>query len=136
MNIAWIKIFFTWCTLYLLQFGGGFGQSLCVLDADGDNLMDIIVGAPLEYINETGSSEIIDDVGSIYIFFGDSEVNVLYHHCLKYCWYDVKHQLIDQPITPEWIWLNLPQIWTYIVLAYPNIYSNPVVSQHYQWISI
>lgn len=80
MNIAWIKILFTWRTLYLIQFGGGFGQSLCVLDADGDNLMDIIVGAPLEYINETGSSEIIDDVGSIYIFFGDSEVNVLYHH--------------------------------------------------------
>lgn len=56
------------------QIGGGFGRSLCVADIDGDGMLDIIVGAPFEYINMTGHSsvkaDILVDVGSIYIYLG------------------------------------------------------------------
>lgn len=58
------------------QIGGGFARSLSVADINGDGMLDIIVGAPFEYINMTGHSsvkaDILVDVGRIYIFLGDN----------------------------------------------------------------
>ncbi|XP_061185483.1 integrin alpha-9-like [Saccostrea echinata] len=53
-----------------LQNGGGFGQSLSVIDVNGDGLDDIIVGAPLEYINVSSKSSVIIDVGNVYVYLG------------------------------------------------------------------
>lgn len=62
-----------------LQIGGGFARSLSVADINGDGMLDIIVGAPFEYINMTGHSsvkaDILVDVGRIYIFLGDNTVS-------------------------------------------------------------
>lgn len=48
-------------------------------DINGDGMLDIIVGAPFEYINMTGHSsvkaDILVDVGRIYIFLGDNTVS-------------------------------------------------------------
>jgi hypothetical protein len=66
------------CVIFYTQNGGGFAQSLCVTDVNADGLDDIIVGAPLEYVNLTGQSsfkaDILPDVGRVYVFLGSTEV--------------------------------------------------------------
>ncbi|XP_056006956.1 integrin alpha-8-like [Ostrea edulis] len=57
-----------------LQAGGGFAQSLCVTDVNADGMDDIIVGAPLEYVNLTDQSSIEVDVGRVYVFLGSNEI--------------------------------------------------------------
>ncbi|XP_062613627.1 integrin alpha-9-like [Saccostrea cucullata] len=59
------------------QSGGGFGQSVCVIDVNNDGLDDIIVGAPSEYLRVTSKSSVVIDVGSVYIYLGDANTTIL-----------------------------------------------------------
>lgn len=55
--------------IYISKLGGGFGHSVCVADVNGDSYDDVLIGAPLEYINESNRNIVIDS-GAVYIYLG------------------------------------------------------------------
>ncbi|XP_062592604.1 integrin alpha-4-like [Saccostrea cucullata] len=58
------------------QLGGGFGYSVCVADVNGDRIDDVLIGAPLEYVNQTSGSIIVDS-GSVYIYLGTGSKDII-----------------------------------------------------------
>lgn len=58
------------------QLGGGFGHSVCVADVNGDSYDDVLIGAPLEYINESNRNIVIDS-GAVYIYLGTGTPDIL-----------------------------------------------------------
>lgn len=42
---------------------------MCVADVNGDSIDDVLIGAPLEYVNQSSGSIIVDS-GSVYIYLG------------------------------------------------------------------
>lgn len=55
------------------QIGGYFGYSIAVVDVDGDNLVDLVIGAPMHTEpNNEGKYE----MGRIYVVFQDSDVSL------------------------------------------------------------
>jgi hypothetical protein len=42
---------------------------VCVADVNGDSFDDVLIGAPLEYVNQSSGSIIVDS-GSVYVYFG------------------------------------------------------------------
>lgn len=55
--------------IYIFKLGGGFGHSVCVADVNGDSYDDVLIGAPLEYINESNRNIVIDS-GAVYMYLG------------------------------------------------------------------
>lgn len=61
-----------WRNIIGEQIGSYFGYSLCVVDVDGDNLDDSIVGAPM--YNDPNSERNYES-GRVYILFQDAYVS-------------------------------------------------------------
>ncbi|XP_061167248.1 integrin alpha-4-like isoform X2 [Saccostrea echinata] len=64
------------------QLGGGFGYSVCVADVNGDSIDDVLIGAPLEYINQSSGSIIVDS-GSVYIYLGTGSSDIIKDNHLR-----------------------------------------------------
>jgi hypothetical protein len=60
------------------KIGGGFGQTLAIADVNGDDIDDILVGAPNTYLDETNRNRIIYDVGAVHIFYGTGSTAVIF----------------------------------------------------------
>lgn len=58
------------------QLGGGFGHSVCVADVNGDSHDDVLIGAPLEYINQTNGNIVVDS-GAVYMYLGTGTPDIL-----------------------------------------------------------
>lgn len=58
------------------QLGGGFGHSVCVADVNGDRYDDVLIGAPLEYINQSNGNIVVDS-GAVYMYLGTGTPDIL-----------------------------------------------------------
>lgn len=58
------------------QLGGGFGHSVCVADVNGDSYDDVLIGAPLEYINQSNGNIVVDS-GAVYMYLGTGTPDIL-----------------------------------------------------------
>ncbi|XP_062576797.1 integrin alpha-4-like [Saccostrea cucullata] len=52
------------------QVGGGFGQTLCIADVNGDKNDEILVAAPNWFSMDDQGNKVLNDIGSVYIYYG------------------------------------------------------------------
>ncbi|XP_061167180.1 integrin alpha-9-like [Saccostrea echinata] len=60
-----------------IQAGGGFGQTLCIADVNGDNNDEILVAAPNWFSVHDQGEQVINDIGAVYIYYGTGTAFVI-----------------------------------------------------------
>lgn len=55
------------------QVGGGFGQTICLVDVNGDGNDEILVAAPNWFYDDISRNQVIHDVGKVYVYYGNSD---------------------------------------------------------------
>lgn len=53
------------------QVGGGFGQTICLVDVNGDGIDEILVAAPNWFYDDISRNQVIHDVGKVYVYYGN-----------------------------------------------------------------
>lgn len=53
--------------------GGGFGQTICLVDVNGDGFDEILVAAPNWFYDDIPKNQVIHDVGKVYVYYGNSD---------------------------------------------------------------
>lgn len=68
------------------QVGSGFGQTICLVDVNGDGIDEILVAAPNWFYDDIPKNQVIHDVGTVYVYYGNSDssrvkkiTNILYY---------------------------------------------------------
>ena len=56
--------------------GGGFGQTICLVDVNGDGFDEILVSAPNSFKQDTSRNQIFPDVGIVYVYYGTGDSSV------------------------------------------------------------
>lgn len=55
------------------QVGSGFGQTICLVDVNGDGIDEILVAAPNWFYDDIPKNQVIHDVGTVYVYYGNSD---------------------------------------------------------------
>lgn len=55
------------------QVGGGFGQTICLVDVNGDGIDEILVAAPNWFYDDIPKNQVVHDVGKVYVYYGTSD---------------------------------------------------------------
>ncbi|XP_062618208.1 integrin alpha-4-like, partial [Saccostrea cucullata] len=59
------------------QVGGGFGQTLCIADVNGDNNDEILVAAPNWFSMGDQGNQVIYDVGVVFVYYGTGSSSII-----------------------------------------------------------
>ncbi|XP_061167244.1 integrin alpha-4-like [Saccostrea echinata] len=60
-----------------MQVGGGFGQTLCIADVNGDNNDEILVAAPNWFSVGDQGNQVTYDVGAVYVYYGTGSSSII-----------------------------------------------------------
>ncbi|XP_062576796.1 integrin alpha-4-like [Saccostrea cucullata] len=60
-----------------MQVGGGFGQTLCIADVNGDKNDEILVAAPNWFSMGDQGNQVIYDVGVVYVYYGTGSASII-----------------------------------------------------------
>lgn len=92
------------------QVGGGFGQTICLVDVNGDGNDEILVAAPNWFYDDISRNQVIHDVGKVYVYYGNSDSSKVWKitNILKYIFFSVvscivRHKLSHKNIKRFWI---------------------------------
>lgn len=71
--------------------GGGFGQTICLVDVNGDGNDEIVVAAPNWFYDDISRNQVIHDVGKVYVYYGNSDSSKVWKitNILKYIFFSV-----------------------------------------------
>lgn len=69
--------------------GGGFGQTICLVDVNGDGIDEILVAAPNWFYDDISRNQVIHDVGKVYVYYGNIDSSQVWKitHILKYIFF-------------------------------------------------
>lgn len=72
-----------------LQVGGGFGQTICLVDVNGDGIDEILVAAPNWFYDDISRNQVIHDVGKVYVYYGNIDSSKVWKitNILKYIFF-------------------------------------------------
>ena len=62
--------------------GGGFGQTICLVDVNADGFDEILVSAPNWFKQDTSRNQVYHDVGIVYVYYGTGDSSVSFINSL------------------------------------------------------